>query len=45
MVAAYNSNSVRARNLMTNVRRDDVLVQEMPCVARVRVGKAFFMPG
>lgn len=45
MVAAYNSNSVRARNLMTNVRRDDILVQEMPCVARVRVGKAFFMPG
>ena len=45
MVAAYNSNSVRARNLMTNVRRDDVLVQEMPCVARVRVDKAFFMPG
>lgn len=42
MVAAYNSNSVEARNILSSTPREDILVETMPCIARVEVNNAFF---
>ena len=43
VVAAYNMNSVNARNILASVSDDDILIEQITCVARVEVENAFFM--